>query len=115
MKLLVVNSKGILALLIKVFTFSKWNHTAIYFDDYTVIDSLAPKGVRLYSYNSFKSSFPIHEIIEIDVPNIEAAKTFAFNQLYKKYDWKAIIALPLQRKWNSTYKWFCSELSEAII
>lgn len=115
MKLLVVNSKGIGAIFIKLFTFSRWNHTAIWFDDDTVVEALAYSGVRCVSYERFKKAFPNHEIIQIGVPEEFKARKFALEQVGKKYDWTAIFSLIFQRKWQEPDSWFCSELSEAII
>lgn len=119
MKLIVVDSRhNIGSWLIKAFTFSKWNHTAIMFDDGTVFDSTFFSGVRALSYEEFSRIYPRHRqyIVNISVPNEKASRDFAEEQLGKAYDWTAVIGIIFQkRKWNDISDWFCSELSETII
>lgn len=119
MKLIVVDSRhNIGSWLIKIFTFSRWNHTATLYDDGTVFDSTFLSGVRALSYEKFTEIYPRRRqvLIDIDLPNERAAREFAEAQVGKSYDWSAILGVIFQnRKWNSPEDWFCSEYSEAQI
>ena len=122
MKILAVDSKhNIGSWLIKIFTFSKWNHVAAMFEDsnnlekYSVIDVTLPSKVRITSYKEFCTIYPNHEVLDIDIPNEKMAYDFALAQLGKKYDWTGILGIIFQnRRWEKDDKWFCSELVEAI-
>lgn len=115
MKLLIASGNSISSILIKMFTFSKWSHTAVMFDHLTVIDVTYRTGVRRITYEEFKSEYS--DIYEVDVflPNEAAALSFALNQLGKKYDYTAILGILFRnRRWESDENWFCSELSETV-
>jgi hypothetical protein len=122
MKILVLDSRNSIgAWLIKLFTFSKWNHTAVMFEDSenfqnnTVIDVTGFSGVRAMHFSEYKKLYPRMEIIDANVPDEEAGKRFALAQIGKKYDWGAIVGIIFQRRdWEQATKWFCSELTEAI-
>lgn len=121
MKILVISSHGIGAWLIKLFTFSKWNHTAVLFDDSndidncSVVDVTASSGVRVMSFYRFKKIYKNIEILDTYVPDENAGKSFALSQIGKKYDWGAIFGIIFQnRNWESRNRWFCAELSETI-
>lgn len=116
MKVILASSNNIGGILIRLFTFSKWNHSALYFEDENiVVDAIVKGGVRVRPYSTFAKLFPKHIIIDVDVPDYMSAKRFALAQVGKPYDWTAIISLVLQRKWDEEDSWFCSELVEATI
>lgn len=98
-----------------MFTFSRWSHTAVMFDEHTVIDVTYRTGVRRITYEEFRSEYP--DVYEVDValPKEDQALSFALEQLGKKYDYTAILGILFRnRKWESDENWFCSELSETI-
>ena len=116
MKIISVSSHGIGAWLIKIFTFSKWNHTAIYYEDTGLVyDSTISTGVRKLPIDTYLKLYPNHDIVDIEVPDVEAAKAFSEKQVGKKYDTSAIFGLALQRDWQEDDKWFCAEVAEATI
>jgi uncharacterized protein YycO len=116
MQLLSISSHGPAAYFIKLFTFSKWNHSAIYFEDMgIVIDSTFKTGVRTMGIESYLQRYPDYDISYIEVPDLQAAKDFAFAQVGKPYDWTAIFGLVFRNSWEEPDSWFCSELAEAII
>lgn len=116
MKIIVVNSHGIIPWLIKLITFSKWNHSAIYIEEEgLVFESDIKPGVRSMTLEEFLVRYPNNEIIEVWVPNPRAAADFVKAQLGKPYDWTAIFSFLLRRNWQEDDKWFCSELVEATI
>ncbi len=122
MKIIAIDSKhNIGSWLIKLFTFSKWNHVAVLFEDTgdlltsTVVDVTLPSKVRKTSYAEFSIIYPKHVLLDIDIPDEKAAKLFAESQMGKSYDWTGILGIMFQnRKWEDNDKWFCSELVEAI-
>jgi uncharacterized protein YycO len=116
MKIIVVSSHGPMAYLIKLFTMSKWNHSAIYFEDENlVIDADTPAGVNKYTLVEFISKYPNYVMLDINVPDLSYAKAFAKNQIGKEYDWTAIFSFIFRRDWQEEDKWFCSELVEATL
>lgn len=115
-KILAVSNYSLGAMIIKIFTFSKWNHVAICFNDDYVIDSTLLSGVRLKPLSEFKKFYHNYEEIPIELPDQAAAEDFALKQLGKKYDWTALLGIVFQRRvWEESDKWFCSELVEAIL
>jgi uncharacterized protein YycO len=122
MKILAIDSKhNIGSWLIKIFTFSRWNHVAVLFEDSldrdecSVIDVTLPSKVRITRYKEFCIIYPNHEILDVKIPDEKAAYDFALAQLGKKYDWTGILGIVFQnRSWEKDDKWFCSELVEAI-
>lgn len=118
MKILMISSYSLPSIFIKIFTFSKWNHTAILFDDGTVFDSVfTGGGVRKMSYDEFKKHYKNIEELELGVADISGdGRRFAEAQVGKKYDWTAIFGIVFQnRHWEKPDRWFCSELVEATI
>lgn len=116
MQLITVSSGGVFAFFIKLFTFSKWNHSAIYFDDMgIVVDSTLKHGVRSINYESFITLYPNFDAYTIEVPDLEASKEFAFAQVGKPYDWTAIFGLVFRNSWEEEDSWYCAELAEATI
>lgn len=115
MKILVASSNSIGSILIKLFTFSSWSHTAVMFDEHTVIDSIFKCGVRRITLSEFKHEYPKVYEIDVDIPDEYASKDFALRQLGKKYDFTAILGIIFRnRKWEEDDKWFCAELTETI-
>lgn len=116
MYIISVDHWGVGGALIKLATFSKWSHSAIMFDEHTVIDVTKPTGVRRLTKAQFLKQYPKADFHEIIVPNETLAREFAFAQLGKKYDVSAIFGIIFQnRNWQRDDKWFCSELVEAIL
>lgn len=116
MHVISVNGWGIGAILIKLFTFSKWNHSAIMFDENTVFDVTVMSKVRCQTKEQFLKHYPKSDFHRVNVPNEQAALAFAKAQLGKEYDKSAIFGIIFQkRRWQEDDKWFCSELVEAIL
>lgn len=116
MKILAVNSKGVGALLIKIFTFSKWNHVGLMFDNGMVYDVTATTGVRKTHISTYERYYKNMEYIDVLVPDQLSALEHAEKQLGKKYDYSAIFGIIFQnRKWEDPDKWFCSELVEFLL
>jgi uncharacterized protein YycO len=99
--------------LIRLFTFSKWNHVAIEIDG-SVFDASAPHGVMEWTFNDFVAQYSKIETVVVKGDNIKA-KRFAREHVGKPYDWGAIFALPFRANWDDPDKWFCSEYVAAIL
>lgn len=99
--------------LIRLFTFSRWNHTAIEIDG-TVYDATGRHGVQAWNRHDFASHWSRIESFPVKGDPV-VVKRFLRAQLGKKYDWRAIIALPFRRNWQAEDRWFCSELSAAAL
>lgn len=106
---------SIISNLIRLFTFSKFSHCAIYISDKFIVDSTFTTGVRINSVEDYLREFPYQEIVEIEVPDDKAAAQFALAQVGKPYDWTALVSIVLQRNWQEPDRWFCSELVEATL
>src|SRR5690554_2683761 len=107
MKLYFCKSNDLGGWLIRLATFSKWNHVAIGFNG-VVYEAVSGAGVRKIPESRFR--WPEMDVVEIDAPNPLAAVNFLERQLGKKYDWMALVALPFRTTWQSPHRWFCSEL-----
>lgn len=114
MNIIYCKSNSIAGRLIRLFTFSKWNHVAIEYNG-QVIDSTARHGVSMSSLNDF--------IVRYDETYTEAIRgvneftvwSFLKSQLGKGYDFRAIVALPFRKPWQDDTRWFCSELVAAAL
>lgn len=71
-------------------------------------------GVHVHTSEEFFERYPTYEVREIDV-NEDAARVWLADQVGKGYDWTALLSFVVQRDWQEPDKWFCSELSEAMI
>mgnify|MGYP000863110273 FL=1 len=113
MKVMYSRSNTIGSWLIRLCTFSKWSHVAVLIDEFSIIDSTAKYGgVKITSKEVFKSTYEF-EVYDIELPDEEAAISFLFSQIGKKYDWTSIFGMIFQRNWQEDDRWFCSELLEA--
>ncbi|MDX1532664.1 MAG: hypothetical protein R3230_00500 [Nitrosopumilaceae archaeon] len=107
-------SNGIAGLIIRFFTFSKWNHVAIQIGDN--VYEATPLGVKRIPNYGFMQGWSRVTTINLEGLDESAAKKFLDKQLGKPYDWLALVALPFRKSWQSSKRWFCSELvSQALI
>ncbi|WP_139227025.1 hypothetical protein [Marinobacter pelagius] len=96
--------------LIRLLTFSQWNHVAIEIDG-VVYDAMAGKGVRRMSAWGFEHRWDKAVSIRARVKDKQAAIDFLESQIGKPYDWVALLAMPFRTTWQSPHRWFCSELA----
>jgi uncharacterized protein YycO len=113
MKVYFCRSNSFYGALIRLFTFSRWNHVGIEIDG-SVFDASASTGVMEWTFNDFVAQYSEIETVFIQGDNIRA-KRFAKEHIGKPYDWGAIFALPFRTRWDSPDKWFCSEYVAAIL
>lgn len=94
--------------MIKALTLSQFSHCAIEIDG-QFWEATFKKGVSVCDKADFRSRYPESEAIEI-FGDEDAALTFLDAQLGAGYDFAALVAFPLRESWQSSEKWFCSEL-----
>lgn len=106
-------SNTLSGLLIRLATFSKWNHVAIEIDG-QVYDATGKFGVARWNKLKFLKLYD--EISSRSVGGDEVkARKFLESQLGKTYDFGALFALPFRERWQDTGKWFCSELAATAL
>lgn len=115
MKIHFCKSNDIGGWLIRLFTFSRWNHVAIEVGG-IVYESVADGGVRRVSSESFPGRWKKSHPVAVSVSDPSYLLAYLNSQVGKPYDWAAIVALPFRKSWHHQDKWFCSELvAEALI
>ena len=97
------------ALVIRVFTRSRFSHVAIEVGN-TLYESRFATGVH-----KPKHIKNVTDILELDDLDDQSVKAFLEAQVGKKYDSKAICSFFFSRIWENTKKWFCSELGAMAI
>ena len=100
--------------LIRLFTFSQWNHVSIEIDG-QVYEARGRTGVTRRSAIGYLDEWAEGATVEVDVPSLVAAKMFLESQVGKDYDYGGIFALPFRKPWHGKSKWFCSELAAAAL
>lgn len=96
---------------------SEWSHSAIYDNDAGLVYDVTFKtGVRKQRTSYFFTEYKHCLLIPIDVPpeKMEEARQWLEDQLKKKYDFSAIVAIGIRRDWQEEDKWFCSEMTETF-
>jgi hypothetical protein len=100
--------------LIRLFTFSQWNHTAIEIDG-QVYEARGLTGVARSSAKGYLRGWAKFATVEVDAPWPGLAVKFLDAQVGKGYDFGAVIALPFREPWQSKSRWFCSEIVAAAL
>ena len=114
MKLILCTKPGISSALLRLVMWSKWSHSAV-LDGGVVIDTtLWQDGVKPHTSEDFFAKYPTYELRDIEVDETPA-RYWLTAQIGKKYDWTALFSFIVQRDWQDPDKWFCSELTEAMI
>lgn len=114
MKLLFCTSNLPGALAIRAITWSSWSHVAILLDDGSAIEATWPK-VRRVDAALIKSKHSKWQVVDVPVPDEQAAVKFAMSQIGKPYDVSALFGIMFHRNWADDSKWFCSELATAVL
>jgi uncharacterized protein YycO len=113
-KLILCTKPGLSSAFLRLVMWSKWSHSAI-LDGGVVIDTtLWQGGVKSHTSEDFFDHYPTYEVRDIEVDERHAAD-WLNEQIGKGYDWTALLSFVVQRDWQEPDKWFCSELSEAMI
>ncbi len=111
-KVIFGKSSGLFGKIIRVFTWSKFNHVALLDETESyVIEATALNGVQKVTLENFKSRYTKWEIATIPsrLPS-EKVMANALTERLKKYDWWGVFGLVLRKRLQYPDKWFCSEL-----
>lgn len=116
-KILFTKSNTLGGFAIRAALFSEHNHVGIQIGG-KVYDSTFSKGVDKSSIGQFYKKWTVDYEIEFYLDDDDCKRVIKFleSQLGKKYDWRAIVALPFRRDWHKEKAWICSELvAEAMV
>ena len=109
MRIVFTRSSGIIAGLIRWFTWSEYNHVAIGRADGTLlIEAVGWRGVVFTTLEHHRSRATEIKVMEVEVqgdPTVHLRE-----QLGKKYDYSGILGIWFRRNWQGENRWFCSEL-----
>lgn len=95
--------------IIRLFTWSRWSHCGIIIGTH-VIEATAKEGVVMTPIPEFKRRYKTWAIHEVPVASGVDYEKLAYLELGKSYDWLAVFSIATRRDWDSSSKWFCSEL-----
>lgn len=101
------SSQSFYSQVIKLATWSRWNHVAFVLESGEVLGALS-QGVCITPIDYAGTRV---EFFDVDCPNFNWDWLRA--QLGKPYDWTAIAGLAMHRDWREDDSWFCSELLAA--
>ncbi len=113
-----VSEKSLFARLIQLFTRSKWNHVAFYFNHNSyknIIIEMNGNGIQLFELEKYIKSKDVR--IHRNTPKIDLRKTlsFVFKNMHRKYDLIRTVFFFYKRKDINDYsKWNCVEFIEEM-
>lgn len=113
MKIWFCRSNDLGGFLIRLCTFSQWNHVAIEIDG-VIYEAVTSAGVRKMSAYGYDQRWDAAEAVEVPLTDKQGALDFLEEQVGKPYDWCGIIALPFRKSWQDPEAWFCSELGAKV-
>ena len=114
MKVHFLKSHTVTGWLIRVFTFSQWNHVSIEIGG-KVYEARGRTGVTQTGAKGYLNKWAKTDTVQIAAPSPVSAVAFLEAQIGKRYDFGGIVALPFRKPWHSRSKWFCSELVAAAL
>lgn len=80
-----------------------------------VVDANAQTGVDMTPEHLWLARYEVVDRIDVPLPDEEAGIRFLLAQLWKPYDWSAILGFVGLRDWQSPNRWYCSELCAAAM
>lgn len=103
--------------LIRGWTWSNWSHTALLFDEPSVVttpeiyEAVAFKGVVQTTLDKFLARYRYVASVDVELTEEQyrLLKDKAASQLGKGYDWFAILGVVFKRDWHRADRWICSE------
>lgn len=109
MKIVFCTNQNIGSIFTRWWTWSEYSHCGLVFDG-KVIEATFWHGVTITPLAEFMGRYK--KILFCEVPNTDEVKAgeWALKQVGKPYDYKAVFALFIKRKWTCDTSWFCSEL-----
>ena len=93
----------------------RWSHCGLLTHGGTVIEATFPHGVREVPYHDFLLKHSRIEAVKVNCLRPDRGLAFAFDQVGKPYDWKAVAGNLLRSNWEDPGAWTCSELVEAAL
>lgn len=99
---------------IRLWTLSRFNHVEVLFPDGRSLSADASRGVICYPFSD-AGSWEIYAL-PVTTEQLAQVKAFAAAELGCAYDWRGIFLaqlLPFHRE--DPARWFCSELSAAVL
>ncbi|MCK5307046.1 MAG: hypothetical protein KAJ73_00405 [Zetaproteobacteria bacterium] len=109
MRIVFTRSSGIIAGLVRWFTWSEYNHVAIgRAEGTTLIEAIGWRGVVLSNMYYLRSRSTVIKVMEVEV--LRDPTVHLRSQLGKKYDYSGILGIWFRRNWQEENRWFCSEL-----
>jgi len=116
MQLIFSRRRSLGSWLIRIFCWSRWSHVSVQIDAETIIDAtFAHGGVRMRTMGELLREASAIETIAVQVADEAAGLAWIAEQLWRPYDWTAIIGFVLRADWAQPSKWFCSELAAGAI
>ena len=116
MRLIFTNSNTIGSWLIRWQTNGQWSHVGIVDErNGVVIEAIWPKGVRITEIAEVKERSSEWAIYDVSASHTSAdsdytALHWAYSQSGKPYDTLGVLGIGFRRNWESSDKWWCSEL-----
>ena len=109
-KLLFTSKNTIGSFFIRLFTWSKWSHVALWCSDGAVIESIGFAGVRKVSHAEALKGANKYAIVEFKDLDEQSLIEVLTPEIGKSYDFLGAIGIGLFRNWQHNDKWICSEL-----
>lgn len=74
-------------------------------------------GCRAGTVGQLMEGIVVYRDMQVAVPDIDAARAFAEDQMGKGYDFAGAVGIPLtySEDWTDDSKWWCSDLTFAIL
>jgi hypothetical protein len=74
-------------------------------------------GCRAGTVDQLMDGIVVYRDMPVAVPDIEAARAFAEDQVGKRYDFAGAVGIPLtySEDWTDDSKWWCSDLTFATV
>lgn len=94
---------------IQRFTWSRWSHLAIVYED-EAISAMGFKGVVKVPLESYAKGYSETLLQRIDCENPEAIWAAANEQLGKGFDYLSLLGIFFRRDWQKESRWNCTEL-----
>jgi hypothetical protein len=113
-----VTSRDLVSTLIRFGERDGWpTHAEVVLPDSSLLGAHFDGGVmiRKAGYDNDR----LKQELVLDIPTFDRIEKrfhgFLYEQLGKKYDWRAVFGLGMGRDWRDPEKWFCSELVAAAL
>lgn len=107
-----VDGKGFESGFIEFWTWSDWSHVDVWTPD-GWLGARSDGGVQIRAWNYCDFKKEEIRVIELDAPTEAKIMTWLDDQRGKKYDYLALLGMPIRDDLDDRNRWFCSELIAA--